>query len=435
MVRYSIKEKFRKLVTSHLDIVMLQCELEPEVCEEDDVDEDLQLYGELLAGLEIYRYLEDRFFLSAGYISTGDCSTLFYQLLELPDTAFLQKFRVSRPNFDELVSILKTRGGDLYWRRTGNTPARTVEKQVAAALFVLGAPSSFDSHRSALGISKGALHAYLWRTILLLCQLASEYIQWPTEQQRDQWQAYGSSRRLPFKDCIGFIDGSEIQLRTKPEVPNYQRYFSKKKRYGFNLQAVSSFNKRFIYVNAQSLASCHDSTAYKDSVLYERRQSLFRPGEYLLGDKAYELDPYMITPFKAPQVRGERERAFNIAHATERVGIEHTFGVLKARWESLRNLPLRIREEKEEQDQQRVGQWILACVVLHNFLHDMNEDDGWLRDTIQGLSTEEGHLERTLPPNDEAEVAALDQGARRMQAIGRLRRDRIADFIMEHQLD
>ena len=54
--------------------------------------------------------------------------------------------------------------------------------------------------------------------------------------------------------------------------------------------------------------------------------------EYLLADKAYEIDKHLITPYMMPIARQPSHKAFNRAHSVERVKIEHAFGVLKARW-------------------------------------------------------------------------------------------------------
>ena len=67
--------------------------------------------------------------------------------------------------------------------------------------------------------------------------------------------------------------------------------------------------------------------------------------EYLLANKAYELDKHLITPYGMPLARQPEHRAFNRAHSAERAKIEHTFGVLKARWPSLKSLGLRIGDD------------------------------------------------------------------------------------------
>ena len=45
-------------------------------------------------------------------------------------------------------------------------------------------------------------------------------------------------------------------------------------------------------------ASAHDSTAFKSSGLYQRMNEHFHGEEYILADKACDLERYIITPYK-----------------------------------------------------------------------------------------------------------------------------------------
>lgn len=70
------------------------------------------------------------------------------------------------------------------------------------------------------------------------------------------------------------------------------------------------------------------------------------------------------------------------------MGIEHAFGVLKGRWGTLRQLPIRIGDDVRR-DSQRAVDWILACVTLHNMLHEYLDNSEWLADTIEVIQHHE----------------------------------------------
>ena len=74
---------------------------------------------------------------------------------------------------------------------------------------------------------------------------------------------------------------------------------------------------------------------------------------YLLGDRGYPCQPSLLTPDPEP---GPQQR-FNVAHCRTRARIEMTIGILKARFQCLREL--RVTPE-------RACHIIVACVVLHN---------------------------------------------------------------------
>ena len=63
-----------------------------------------------------------------------------------------------------------------------------------------------------------------------------------------------------------YLDGSEIRLRDRP-MKDPGAYFSRKKIYGFNLQAICNQQGRFIYAHGGYTASAHDSTAFKGDLV------------------------------------------------------------------------------------------------------------------------------------------------------------------------
>ena len=112
------------------------------------------------------------------------------------------------------------------------------------------------------------------------------------------------------------------------------------------------------------------------TVPYIVRDQLMSNDEHLLADKAYQLERHIITHIKnRPPDCAAMLLSTSYLHSTTRAQIEHAFGILKARWTSLHKpgLPIRIGEDVQR-DHKRISQWILACIVLHNILHEINED-------------------------------------------------------------
>ena len=129
-------------------------------------------------------------------------------------------------------------------------------------------------------------------------------------------------------------------------------------------------------------ASMSNSKAWKSTRLYRTMDTNFEPEEYILADKAYALERHIITPFKNPTARQPIDATFNYELSKPRVKIKHAFGILKARWPTLNELPLRIGLN-EKRGHQRVHYWTMACLVLHNLLHSMRDDETWLEEEIE----------------------------------------------------
>ncbi|KAE8220813.1 hypothetical protein CF319_g5715 [Tilletia indica] len=139
--------------------------------------------------------------------------------------------------------------------------------------------------------------------------------------------------------------------------------------------------------------SAHDQRVFTASALSGRPEDHFDDDDYVLGDSGYTSGKHLVALYK--RYRGQEnldpsQVKFNHHAASSRVAVEHAFGMLKLRWQSLRSLRLAVRDRFEEG---RAACWIRACVVLHNMLVDGNADpDLWLTAEERSEAiTEHGH--------------------------------------------
>jgi hypothetical protein len=176
------------------------------------------------------------------------------EFLNFPESSFLVNFRMKPESSWALIELLELEGGNDYWcqnsGQAGGNSGRPVFQQVAVALYVLGsAGASLERTRMKLNIGKGTIQAYLWRTVDLLASLSREYVRWPAAELRRQQRAQQLDN--VFGNCVGYLDGSEILLRDRP-MKDPEAYFSRKKTYGFNLQAICNQKGQFVYAHAGS---------------------------------------------------------------------------------------------------------------------------------------------------------------------------------------
>lgn len=336
---------------------------------------------------------------------------------EYPDDEFLALFRMHRDSFWKLVELLKDAGGEGYWDRravhNGRGP-RQIYQQVAVALYVLGGGGvTAEKSRMLLNIGNGTVWGYTWRVIELLARLTPQHVRWPTAEQRAE-SIPPASR---FRRCIGFLDGSTIVLRYNPKI-NPESYLSRKNTYGLNLQAICDWRGSFIWVSMEHTARVDDSAAFESTELGRalntnmntppNRTWYAANDEYILADNAYPLGPHVITPYKDC----EANAAFNSEHTNARIQIKTTLGMLKARWPTLYDLPVRILEDVDR-GLKRAVDWTMACVVLHNFLTNLGEDESWLE------------IKEELGNDDE-----LEENDGELDDVANRRRDEIRSSVM-----
>jgi hypothetical protein len=173
---------------------------------------------------------------------------------------------------------------------------------------------------------------------------------------------------------IGSLDGLAIRIKCPgfKFVADPGNFFCRKGFYGLNVQAICDKFKRFLWCAPLIKGSWHESTAFRDTRLFallaESAKDLYENGLFLVGDSAYPLFPFLMTPYSdvspAADPRGIRD-GFNYFESSDRIWIEWSFGELIMRWgifwRTLRfDLPM-------------YGDIILATMLLHNFIIDERE--------------------------------------------------------------
>jgi len=163
-------------------------------------------------------------------------------------------------------------------------------------------------------------------------------------------------------------------------------------RYSVSAQIICDSDKRIIGIHAGCPRSCADSTVFKRMDVYKDPQSHFSPGQYLVADSAYSLTTTCVPSYKAPWTNLQENRDFNHCVAIARVKNEHTIGILKSRWGSLREMRQQMRNTS---DMRVFLGWVTSCCILHNMLARIGDswDDMHLADEIPmeihgGLATE-----------------------------------------------
>lgn len=197
----------------------------------------------------------------------------------------------------------------------------------------------------------------------ILKYLKHRFIRWPNIQEM-QTEAQTFAQRTGFPDIIGALDGTHIKI-SKPQM-HAQRYFSRKHFYSLQLQAVYLHNMLFSHIFTGYPGSVHDSRVLRQSDLWDDGLQLCNMNYHLLGDGAYPIRRWLLTPFRDNGHLTPQEKTFNTYHSSNRVVIERSFALLKGRFCRLQFINTKSIELAVD--------IIVACCVLHNICIIQGDD-------------------------------------------------------------
>lgn len=150
------------------------------------------------------------------------------------------------------------------------------------------------------------------------------------------------------------------------------------------LQGICNEEKKFIDCYAGEVGSVHDATVLKRSPIYrDITTGVHGLSEelHLLGDSAYPLSNFILTPYKNYGRLTRRQKEYNKCLSSARVRIENTFGIMKSRFRRLKLV--------ENRRPDFIVIIIMSCCILHNICMDhgdvMDLDPDVLDDQIANL--------------------------------------------------
>ncbi|GFH49993.1 hypothetical protein CTEN210_06469 [Chaetoceros tenuissimus] len=131
-----------------------------------------------------------------------------------------------------------------------------------------------------------------------------------------KFQTCGSHGGI-ISGCIGALDGC------------------RKGFYAINVQAIVNKEKLVLWRSIKCKGSEHDSTAFKKTTLHNKLLSKFQEllamGFYIVGDSAYAIRSFLLTPFDNALPNSAKD-SFNYHHSTCRIWVECAFGEIDMRW-------------------------------------------------------------------------------------------------------
>lgn len=150
------------------------------------------------------------------------------------------------------------------------------------------------------------------------------------------------------------------------------------------------------------------------SFIYEKLPALCGDTYHILGDAAYPLRQYLLTPYKDYGNLDASKSKYNKKHAQTRVKIENCFGLLKQRFRQLMRLDFFAVE--------RMCYFVLGCCVLHNLCID----SGDLWDEALNATSTTDEQTTTTQQNNTNETSGESTSENVLKHLGEIKRNRIA---------
>ncbi|CAC5358622.1 HARBI1 [Mytilus coruscus] len=116
-----------------------------------------------------------------------------------------------------------------------------------------------------------------------------------------------------FPNVLGCVDGSLVQIKAPSTTEDM--YVCRKGYHALNIQGICDSQKKFINLVVRWPGSSHDAFIWNESGVKAYLENHADCG-FLLGDQAYPLQPYLLTPVRNPQSDGEL--AYNRLHQRTR---------------------------------------------------------------------------------------------------------------------
>ncbi|XP_037529156.1 putative nuclease HARBI1 [Rhipicephalus sanguineus] len=278
---------------------------------------------------------------------------------DMTDDEFRRHFRLSKETVRWLC-------GQLAEELEGVRATRlSVEQKVLCALrfFATGSFQGSVGSETTIHMAQSTVSECVKRVAQALVKVGARngWVRFPTTTEEKAAVKEGFLRLGAIPGVIGCIDGTLISIKA-PKGPRKASFMCRKHFYALNVMITCDAAMRILAIDPMRPGSDHDSFVWQTTWLRRRFLAgrIAEPGEYLLGDSGYPLEPWLLIPVSGDPSEHSVEGRFNAEHITMRSIVERCIGMLKARFRCLqRYLTLHHKPE-------RAADIIAACASFHN---------------------------------------------------------------------
>jgi hypothetical protein len=284
---------------------------------------------------------------------------------QLNDTEFRGLFRMDKTLFQSMEEKVDAhfKEKNLYQRdgSRGGKPATPTRFLLAGTLRWLAGGSPHDITYFC-GVRIRSFTRYRWDVLQALDDVyyAAE-VKLPTTDEEREKLSKKFQTKCKMKGVLGAIDGLLVRINLPAGTKNARPYFCYKQFYALNLQGVAGPDGEFLYVNVGHAGATGDGCASRQSRFWHMCQQdefHYSSGFFFLGDAAYSLMPWLMTPYEGAQEVNGTKDVYNNHVSMGRQVVERAFGMMIKRW--------RILAGSLEFSVVKCNKILRVCALLHN---------------------------------------------------------------------
>ncbi|KAH8034426.1 hypothetical protein HPB51_023740 [Rhipicephalus microplus] len=305
------------------------------------------------------------------------------------DHEFRRHFRLARPVAEKLVAEFAV--SSMCPSSThGGVQAKSAETHVLTSIWYAANKTCMRDVASCFDMSESTVYTVLQRVVQFLMTLGPSVIKFPADLE-NLTSSFEKVSGMPA--VIGCIDGSYVKIQC-PANKVASTYCNRHHYLSLTLEAVCDHKRRFLDAFTGTSRKMHDSHVFSLSPLSKNIASVCQGRYHILGDAAYPLREYLLTPYRDYGAMNKQQKGFNFKFSGTRVLIENAFSTLKKRFRQLMYLELHTIHW--------LNKFIISCCILHNLCIDYgdeepdddNDDDG-APNAIQWENCTDNHSDKT----------------------------------------
>ncbi|XP_069509073.1 putative nuclease HARBI1 [Ambystoma mexicanum] len=241
---------------------------------------------------------------------------------------------------------------------TSRTHAVPAHVKLLCSLHFLASGSYQSTVAAAGGISQPTFCRVLKQVLSAIVKRAGNVIYFPKTKMEMSNMKEDFYNLAGFPNVIGVVDCTHIAIAPPSESEHIFR--NSKMFHSINIQLICDANNLITNAVVKYPGSTQDAFIFEhSSVCLKLKDNVFGDG-WLLGDTAYSLRPWILTPFAEPC--SPAQQAYNKTHSLTRSVMQRTLGILKCRLRCLDHSGGGALQYSPD----TACQIILACCMLHN---------------------------------------------------------------------